>query len=66
VSELITSHPYLDNNGPNYVYGVCEHPSAPRCHRSVREHSTRITAKTGRSKRSVVSTAPAYRDASPV
>ena len=59
--ELITDHPYLDNNGPTYVYGVCEHPDRPRCHKGVEEHSTMIKADSPRGRRRIESTRP-YRD----
>lgn len=59
---MITSHPYLDNNGPTYRFGVCEHPQYPDCHRPIREHAEAIIATALRGRRRVVSTAPAYRE----
>jgi hypothetical protein len=50
----ITDHPFLDNNGPTYMFGVCGHSvcgrrerhACPRrlCGKAAHEHETMIRA----------------------
>jgi hypothetical protein len=50
---MIVDHPYLDNNGPTYAYGVCENGD---CGRKVSAHEFMIRQKKTGSRRFIAST----------
>lgn len=54
---MITDHPYRDNNGPTYAFGICDHSTCGRrpvaghacprryCGKGRSEHSTMLWAE---------------------
>lgn len=53
---MITDHPFLDNNGPTYVGGVCRNLNADDalCDQRASEHLERVTQKRSYAKRFVI------------
>lgn len=61
---MITDHPFLDNNGPTYMFGVCDHSvcgknephacSRRYCGKAAHDHQTMIRADRAGGQRRIV------------